>query len=128
MKKRVLGLSINPGEIGWAVVEKYVSDFPEFPKTSTPYEIKDDTYIVDSTGDDVLVFKIFSFDSLEKRENFKKEIFKNYPALVGADSKPETGVYYLIMSDVNFNLKTKANEYMKRAIHSMDWFLERIFI
>jgi hypothetical protein len=58
MKKRILGLKIDTNRISWAIVEENISDLPQFPHSDLQYEIKEDKYIVDSSDDEVITFKI----------------------------------------------------------------------
>ena len=124
MKKKVLGLSINVDAIGWAIVEENVSEFPNFSQSEMDYEIKDDKYIVDSTGEDVVVFKIVNFENSKARERFKVELQKKHSNVFGADSKEETGLCYLIFSDTIFS--DNQRDLQVRALHAMDWFIEKI--
>jgi hypothetical protein len=124
MNKKILGLTINVSEIGWALIAKYVSDFPEFPKPeNVDREIKEDKYIVDAVDGKLIVFKIFSFADEKSRNEFKEKVVKQYPWLIGADSKPETKMFYTIISDIHFD-PSDANYFMTRAIYAMDWFIE----
>ena len=122
MKKRILGLRIDIDAIGWAIVEENVSEFPTFARSEVDYEIKDDKYIVDSTGDDVVIFKIVSFENVKAREKFKNELKKKHSNVFGADSKEETGLYYLIFSDNIYSDNQRMLQ--ERAIHAMDWFVD----
>lgn len=124
MKKKILGLRIDVDAIGWAIMIEKVSELPIFPKSEIDYEIKSNIYIVDSTGEDVVVFEIVNFESPEKREKFKVNLQKKYPSIFGADSKEETGLCYLIYSDNLFS--TNERDLQERAIRAMDWFIEII--
>lgn len=122
MKNKILGLRIDVDAIGWAIVEENVSEFPKFPRSEVAYEIKEDKYIVDSTGDDVVVFKIMNFENAKAREKFKVELQKKHSNVFGADSKEETGLCYLIFSDNIYSDNQRALQEI--AIHAMDWFVD----
>jgi hypothetical protein len=72
MKKRILGLKIDTNRISWAIVEENISDLPQFPHSDLQYEIKD-KYIVDSSDDEVITFKIANFENEKDRQQFKME-------------------------------------------------------
>lgn len=122
MKKKILGLKIEANRISWAIVEQHISDTPEFPRSETPYEIKEDKYLVDSTGEKVVVFQIMNFENSKERSIFKEELQKKHSNVFGADSKEETGLCYLIFSDDSYS--TNQKELATRAIHAMDWFID----
>lgn len=124
MKKKILGLKIETNRISWAIVEENVSKLPSFPPSEEAYEIKEDKYIVDSTEEDVVVFKIVHFDNPKDRETFKTELRKKYSNIFGADSKEETGLYYLIFSDNIYS--DNQRELQERAIHAMDWLISEL--
>jgi hypothetical protein len=124
MKKRILGLKIDTNRISWAIVEENISDLPQFPHSDLQYEIKEDKYIVDSSDDEVITFKIANFENEKDRQQFKNGILNKYRSLFGADSKEETGLCYMIYSDNLYSIDHK--KLQTRAIHAMDWFIEVI--
>jgi transcriptional regulator with XRE-family HTH domain len=67
-KKRILGFKLI--NRSWAIVEENISDLPQF--SDLQYEIKEDKYIVDSSDDEVITFKIANFEKRE-RQQFKME-------------------------------------------------------
>jgi hypothetical protein len=122
MQKKILGLKIGTNVIGWAVVSEYVSELPIYPFSETTYEIKEDKYIVDSTENEVVVFKIVNFESFSDREKFKTDLKSKFRNVYGADSKEKTGVCYLIFSDRIYS--NNQHDLQVRAIKAMDWFIE----
>lgn len=127
MGKRILGLMINAGSIGWALVEEYVSDVPDYPYSSeNKYELKEDKYLVDSSEKQVLTFKILQFENRASLEKTKMELVKKYKTIAGADSKESTGKHFIIFTDNLIENSNTERELQVRAIHAMDWFLEQI--
>jgi hypothetical protein len=70
-EKRILGLKIDTNRISCDCRRKHFRS--KFPHSDLQYEIKEDKYIVDSSDDEVITFKIANFENEKDRQQFKME-------------------------------------------------------